>query len=134
MLCLLCLFLECSVLSLLKEWKVEGFDLKKHEASGDLESFAFDLASLLMSLFMCNTHEKIIEHAPETIKVVADELRNKGIVRLTQENRCEMIKPSVVDYLGFLSAVVDLGLLFDVVSVVSLRSFHNHDFFLNRCS
>jgi len=100
-----------SLLELLKEWRVEGIDPKKHAASGNLDAFSFDLASLLLSLFVFKTHEKVIPHAPETIKTVADEMQKAKLVRKTEDNRCEMVEPNVAEHYPFLSDIATIEAL-----------------------
>ena len=99
-----------SVQELLKEWHVEGIDLKKHAAEGNVEAFSSDVAAVLLCLFVSKSREKVIEHAPETVKHVAGELQKAKLVRLTESKTCEMVEPSVGYHFGFLAAIGALGL------------------------
>jgi len=110
-----------SVLSLLKEWKVEGVDPKKHAADGNIDAYSFDLASVFLSLFVYKTHEVVITHVPETIGIVANEMKKLKIVRLTPDNHCEMVEPSVADHFEFISTVVALDAL-NKINIAGLRS------------
>jgi len=111
-----------SVLGLLKEWNVEGFDLKKHADDGSLDAFSCDVAAVLLSLFMLFIKKKELPNAQETVKVVAGELQKVNLVRLKPDNHCEIVTPSIPEHLAFISAVASLDFIKNLNTLSGLRS------------